>query len=241
MLLKECGICRKRVDQHLLAKCDTCHLFYHLSCLNPPLTRFPKKSKLYGWQCSECDKSSDSEVEQVNTPRRSSSRYSRESRSDQESLTPKVKIKPIEPKSPEITSNVSVVVTDIMASPKLNSKYNKIFVTCDQGGEVNRSKTEEGENADENEDTGDIATTNGLEDGKAFMVSSRSGKKRRREKHRNRYSPDMDGGSKEHKRKRKKKSLDIEESPTPHPRITIKVTYSTTLFTVRLLHRKVRL
>lgn len=76
LLLNECGICRQRRDQHMLAKCDTCHLYYHLNCLNPPLTRLPKKSKLYGWQCSECDKTSDSEVEEVKTPRRSRNRYS---------------------------------------------------------------------------------------------------------------------------------------------------------------------
>lgn len=215
VLLKECGICRQRVDQHLLAKCDTCHLFYHLNCLNPPLTRFPKKSKLYGWQCSECDKSSDSELEQVKAPRRSRSCYSKEFRSDQETLTPKVKIKPIGPKSPEIMANVSVVVTDIMAANQLHSKYSKLsVVACDgqEGAVKGGDPIEQGEV---------VAMKNGLEGGEAVVMSSR--KKRRREKHRNRYSPDMDGGSKEHKRKRKKKSLDIEESPTPHPRITIKV------------------
>ncbi|CAH1188510.1 unnamed protein product [Phyllotreta striolata] len=89
LMLNECGICRQRRDQHLLAKCDTCHLYYHLNCLNPPLSRLPKKSKLYGWQCSECDKTSDSEVEEMKTPRRSRSIYSnRESKSDQDVVTP---------------------------------------------------------------------------------------------------------------------------------------------------------
>ncbi|KAF4531880.1 hypothetical protein B566_EDAN000909 [Ephemera danica] len=49
LTLNECGICRQTKDQHLLAKCDTCHRFYHLGCLNPPLTRMPKKTKLMGW------------------------------------------------------------------------------------------------------------------------------------------------------------------------------------------------
>lgn len=63
-LNNECGICHRINDQHLLAKCDTCYLYYHLGCLNPPLTRMPKKTKLMGWQCSECDKeSSGSEIE----------------------------------------------------------------------------------------------------------------------------------------------------------------------------------
>jgi len=58
-----CGICKRSKDQHLLVKCDTCNLHYHLGCLNPPLTRPPKKSKQYGWQCSECcDKSDGSDA-----------------------------------------------------------------------------------------------------------------------------------------------------------------------------------
>lgn len=68
-LLNECGICKKCNDQHLLAKCDTCHLYYHLGCLNPPLTRHPKRSKLYAWQCSECDKSDDSAPENIIIPK----------------------------------------------------------------------------------------------------------------------------------------------------------------------------
>ncbi|VVC34294.1 Hypothetical protein CINCED_3A006531 [Cinara cedri] len=72
-LNNKCGICGRTVDQHLLAKCDTCYLYYHLGCLNPPLTRMPKKTKLFGWQCSECDNSnSNSEPETVdpNAPRK---------------------------------------------------------------------------------------------------------------------------------------------------------------------------
>ncbi|XP_038114721.1 uncharacterized protein LOC119768616 [Culex quinquefasciatus] len=30
-------------DQHLLANCNTCHLYYHLGCSNPPLTRHHQK------------------------------------------------------------------------------------------------------------------------------------------------------------------------------------------------------
>lgn len=80
-LLNECGICKKCTEQHLLAKCDTCHLYYHLGCLNPPLSRHPKRSKLYAWQCSECDKSDDSAPENViipKGPRRSRIRYSKD-------------------------------------------------------------------------------------------------------------------------------------------------------------------
>ncbi|KAH8262731.1 hypothetical protein KR026_010038 [Drosophila bipectinata] len=76
-----CGICKRSNDQHLLVKCDTCKLHYHLGCLNPPLTRPPKKSKQYGWQCSECcDKSdgSDAPTEISPGPRKSRTRFNKE-------------------------------------------------------------------------------------------------------------------------------------------------------------------
>lgn len=79
-LVHDCGICKRCNDQHLLAKCDTCHFHYHLGCLNPPLTRHPKKSKLYGWQCSECDKSEDSDAmpDMPKGPRKSRTRFSKD-------------------------------------------------------------------------------------------------------------------------------------------------------------------
>lgn len=80
-LMNVCGICKKCTDQHLLAKCDTCHLHYHLGCLNPPLSRQPKRSKQYAWQCSECDKSDDSATENViipKGPRKSRVRYNKD-------------------------------------------------------------------------------------------------------------------------------------------------------------------
>lgn len=71
-LLNECGICKQVNDQHCLAKCDTCYLYYHLGCLSPPLTRHPKKSKIYGWQCSECDEDNpDGVVTLASGPRKS--------------------------------------------------------------------------------------------------------------------------------------------------------------------------
>lgn len=71
--LFECGVCKTSQDQHQLAKCDNCQLHYHLYCLDPPLTRMPKKNKSMGWQCSECDKNSDEDKERhcdPNAPRR---------------------------------------------------------------------------------------------------------------------------------------------------------------------------
>lgn len=50
-VLCSCGICKKNQDQHLLLLCDTCKLHYHLGCLDPPLTRMPKKTKnSYWWE-----------------------------------------------------------------------------------------------------------------------------------------------------------------------------------------------
>lgn len=50
-VLHSCGICKKNQDQHLLLLCDTCKLHYHLGCLDPPLTRMPKKTKnSYWWE-----------------------------------------------------------------------------------------------------------------------------------------------------------------------------------------------
>lgn len=77
---RECAACGRSSERHLMAACDTCHHHYHLHCLKPPLQRPPKKSKLYGWQCSECDKTSDSEPEvlEKKVPRRSRIRYSKD-------------------------------------------------------------------------------------------------------------------------------------------------------------------
>lgn len=74
LLIHHCAVCKKSTDTHMMVKCDSCKLYYHLECLDPPLTRMPKKTKLMGWQCSECDKSSSDEqevpVEELEAPRR---------------------------------------------------------------------------------------------------------------------------------------------------------------------------
>ncbi|XP_039749743.1 PHD finger protein 14 isoform X4 [Pararge aegeria] len=52
----------------------------------------------------------------------------------------------------------------------------------------------------------------------------KANRKRRKEKHRSRYSPDLlRTPSKSHKHKRKKKTQDVENPDQPHPRITIKI------------------
>lgn len=64
-LLKCCGICKRSNDQHSLALCDNCKLYYHFQCLDPPLTRLPRKSKYGFWQCSECTQRQDEEEEEL--------------------------------------------------------------------------------------------------------------------------------------------------------------------------------
>lgn len=191
--------------------------------MNPPLTRLPKKSKLYGWQCSECDKTSDSEVEEVKTPRRSRSIYSRDKSSDQlEVFSPKVKIKPLDP-APTLSTD----------------ELNNSSVYEDESVKVETSTFDESleNNTTLETSTMDIqleSTENHheltAENAEMMVISTRPGKKRRRDKHKNRYSPDIGSPTKEHKRKRKKKSFDMENPNTPHPRITIKVRFYFTIY-----------
>ncbi|KAF6780517.1 hypothetical protein AHF37_00003 [Paragonimus kellicotti] len=72
-ILSRCFVCHGLQDQHLITKCDTCGKAFHLACLDPPLLRMPKRSKLYGWQCSYCTKAVASNTEgmqvDVNAPR----------------------------------------------------------------------------------------------------------------------------------------------------------------------------
>lgn len=60
-----CGKCGTIKDQHLLALCDTCHQYIHIYCLDPPLTRVPKKTKFGGWQCSDCSERDEEEQEEA--------------------------------------------------------------------------------------------------------------------------------------------------------------------------------
>lgn len=74
-VINHCGICCKSHDQHMLARCDKCHQWYHLGCLNPPLTRMPKKTNHCEWQCSKCadaesDASEGSDTVDLDAPRR---------------------------------------------------------------------------------------------------------------------------------------------------------------------------
>ncbi|XP_034945211.1 PHD finger protein 14 [Chelonus insularis] len=236
-LRHQCGICRRATNQHLLAKCDTCHLHYHISCLNPPLLRLPKKTKLMGWQCSECDKeSSGSEVERVDT---SAPRKLRHCKDDTAltptptptptltpTPTPEILIPPA-PSTPTTSKNLTPPVSnDPPPMPKLTIKP-----MVPQPFVVEPMQMEESYNQSvitktvpipprEGSPEYMVASADGTE-----SVSQRSAKKRRREKHK-RYTPDPITGVKQRKRKHKRKSMDIENpegQPEVHRRITIKI------------------
>ncbi|XP_063982197.1 PHD finger protein 14 isoform X1 [Diachasmimorpha longicaudata] len=231
-LRHQCGICRRSTNQHLLAKCDTCHLHYHLSCLSPPLSRMPKKTKLMGWQCSECDKeSSGSDVERVDTSAPRKLRHCKDEvnvvstppREVQLSATP---VTPTTSRSHNSSVNCSLVD---MPTPKLTIKpmipqppvpepmqIDETPYAPQQIPESVRIVPREGSPQYM------VACADGTE-----SVSQRSGKKRRREKHK-RYTPDPITGVKQRKRKHKRKSVDVENpdnqgQPEIHRRITIKI------------------
>ena len=85
-VVNRCATCKETNDQHMFALCDTCKQHYHLGCLDPPLTRMPKKSDNYLWQCTECDSSDESESDattemsdnNADGPRRSRRRNTRQ-------------------------------------------------------------------------------------------------------------------------------------------------------------------
>ncbi|EYC19279.1 hypothetical protein Y032_0025g1288 [Ancylostoma ceylanicum] len=57
-----CKECRKSNDQHLMIGCDSCHEFYHIGCLDPPLEKVPKKVNCE-WHCADCCENSEEEEE----------------------------------------------------------------------------------------------------------------------------------------------------------------------------------
>ncbi|VDQ01546.1 unnamed protein product [Trichobilharzia regenti] len=57
-VILECTVCHGLQDQHLITSCDACGKAFHLACLDPPLLRMPKRSKIYS--CDTID---------VNAPR----------------------------------------------------------------------------------------------------------------------------------------------------------------------------
>ncbi|XP_071860236.1 PHD finger protein 14 isoform X4 [Bombus fervidus] len=236
-LRHQCGICRRSTNQHLLAKCDTCHLHYHLSCLSPPLSRMPKKTKLMGWQCSECDKeSSGSEVERVDT---SAPRKLRHCKDDLNLISTPTPLQEVQlsttPTTPSTSKNSSAnlnsitnaTAPDTPTTPKVTIKPvgpQPPSSTPIQSSEpiYNQQPINNVTITREGSPEYMVASADGTE-----SVSQRSAKKRRREKHK-RYTPDPITGIKQRKRKHKRKSLDVENpegqsQPEIHRRITIKI------------------
>ncbi|TPP67488.1 PHD finger protein 14 [Fasciola gigantica] len=136
-----CVVCHGLQDQHLITKCDTCGKAFHLACLDPPLLRMPKRSKLYGWQCSHCTKAVASNTEvvviDINAPRqlrRSAGRPSDLEKTSEElgkppgESTPVAKIESVLPK-PEPTSP-SVTSAPTMRTP---GRQRPIFTTPRSG------------------------------------------------------------------------------------------------------------
>ncbi|XP_073943154.1 PHD finger protein 14 isoform X5 [Choristoneura fumiferana] len=215
-----CAACGRRSERHLMAACDTCRQHYHLHCLNPPLQRPPKKTKLYGWQCSECDKTSDSEPEvlEKKVPRRSRIRYSK----DGAIIT--------EPHSPGSIPNSPPAKPKLEKTPKLE-KEKPLKVTTTPSENISPIKVtikpfdftnEEPKERDSKAIESSIENT--LANLSSDIATYKANRKRRKEKHRSRYSPDfLRSPSKSHKHKRKKKTQDMENPEMPHPRITIKI------------------
>uniref|UniRef100_A0A1I7YET9 PHD finger protein 14 n=1 Tax=Steinernema glaseri TaxID=37863 RepID=A0A1I7YET9_9BILA len=86
-LINTCFECKQTTDQHLLALCDMCNNHYHLSCLDPPLTSMPKKTRLAGWMCSNCAESSGDESSVIEVPQ------TRRTRAPPKTFTPHVPTK----------------------------------------------------------------------------------------------------------------------------------------------------
>ena len=49
IVLNKCEVCKLRNNQHLLIECDSCKLHFHINCLDPPLSRVPKKGEKWLW------------------------------------------------------------------------------------------------------------------------------------------------------------------------------------------------
>ena len=94
-----CATCHKSHDQHLIVECDACHNYYHLGCVDPPLTSVPKKSANYIWQCMECDSSEEEEEEEEEKPAASDDDNSTPKRRPQRASTAPKKFTPS--KSPD--------------------------------------------------------------------------------------------------------------------------------------------
>ncbi|XP_016997796.2 PHD finger protein 14 [Drosophila takahashii] len=215
-----CGICKRSKDQHLLVKCDTCNLHYHLGCLNPPLTRPPKKSKQYGWQCSECcDKSegSDAVTEISSGPRKSRNRFNKDGHLvyDRYSLDdiPVAAVLPPKEAPSKRAINKSLpapapaYIEDLTKSPK-RPKLQSPYKTPTNVPAANATPTPV---TAPTLSTPNASALNlsGCEDSIDDSTGKLSRKGKRKDKHKNKHNLSSDTEKsigKEHKRKRKKRS-----------------------------------
>ncbi|OQR69975.1 PHD finger protein 14-like, partial [Tropilaelaps mercedesae] len=70
-------VCGSSDEPHQQLECEQCRNWFHLFCLQPPLTRFPKKSKGVNWLCEDCLEANRVQAESANTLVLSTSRRSR--------------------------------------------------------------------------------------------------------------------------------------------------------------------
>lgn len=131
--------------------------------------------------------------------------------------TPLMSITPIVADSPNDSHNENSNASTNVASSKREDAFvpqNLSFSSLLDGkeGKERDSKTIES------------SIENTLANLSSDIATYKANRKRRKEKHRSRYSPDLlRSPSKSHKHKRKKKTQDMENPEPPHPRITIKV------------------
>ncbi|XP_018494139.1 PHD finger protein 14 [Galendromus occidentalis] len=86
-MLKSCKVCSSVEEQHQQIECEQCHATFHLFCLNPPLTRFPKKTKGINWLCEDCleaNKTAHERKKALPSARRSRQQSSRMARATSE-------------------------------------------------------------------------------------------------------------------------------------------------------------
>lgn len=121
--LNVCATCKTTENQHQLVQCDTCHHHYHLGCVDPPLTRMPKRSAKCLWQCSECDPSEDDgemEVDPQDTTPISQARHRRVIKEPSKFTPDKGEAKKRKLKTAK-RKNPTAQTEDVSKKPKLSS------------------------------------------------------------------------------------------------------------------------
>jgi hypothetical protein len=68
-------------------QCDRCKLFFHMGCVNPPLSSKPSRG--YGWTCAPCARRHEEEVDSNKNPQEASNRNSTPTSQSSKSAPPK--------------------------------------------------------------------------------------------------------------------------------------------------------